>query len=179
MADYTYFIEDKPDNYLLFREISQLEIEDDNIFSDTADSKEELKQLLDIIDYQDRLVVLSVVDLSDTATGLLDILSDLQDKGVILQSVEEPYLDGNKYYSVMQGFVDITRYYTEKRKRLGYLQALEKGSVGRPKKDKEALDTAISLYKSKAIKIAKIEELTGVSASTLYRAVQELKIDRD
>lgn len=176
MADYTYFIEDKPDNYLLFREINQMEIEDDNIFSDTDGSRKELEKLLEIIDYQDRLVLLSVIDISDTAMGLLDILSDLQDKGVILQSVEEPYLDGSKYYSVMQGFVDITKHYTEKKRQQGYQQAKEKGIVGRPAKTAE-IEQAIRLYKTKAFTISEIEDLTKISKTSLYRYLKD--IDRD
>lgn len=176
MADYAYFIEDKTDNYKLFREINKLEIEEDNIYSETDDSKEELDKLLDVIEVGDRLIVLSVVDLSDTAKHLLDILSDLQDREVILCSISEPYLDGSWYCSALQELIDITRYYTEKKRQQGYQQAKEKGTVGRPAKTAE-IEQAIKLYKTKAFTISEIEELTKISKTTLYRYLKE--IDRD
>lgn len=183
MADYTYFIENTVEDYIdnskLFNLINDLEIEEGNIYTDTTLNKDELEKLLDIIDYKDKLIVRSVVDLSNTAKRLLSILSELQDKNVILESLEETYISKENYYLTFKDFVDITNHYAEKKRQRGYQQAVESGTVGRPKKDKEALDTAIALYKSKSIKIAKIEELTGVSASTLYRAVQEQNISRD
>lgn len=176
MADYAYFIEDNAYNYKLFYEINKMDIEEDDVYIDTEDSKEELEKLLEDMDYQDRLLVLSVVDLSSTALGLLDILSDLQDKGVILKSITEQYLDSYNYYTVFQNFIDITKHYTEKKRQQGYQKAKEKGLIGRPAKTEE-IEKAIKLYKTKAFTISEIEDLTKISKSTLYRYLKD--IDRD
>lgn len=176
MADYAYFIEDNEYNYKLFYEINKMAIEEDDVYIDTEDSKEELEKLLEDIDYKDRLLVLSVVDLSSTALGLLDILSDLQDKGVILKSITEQYLDCHNYYTVFQNFIDITKHYTEKKRQQGYQKAKEKGIVGRPPKTTE-IEQAIKLYKTKAFTIAEIEQMTKISKSSLYRYLKD--IDRE
>ncbi len=176
MADYAYFIEDNEYNYKLFYEINKMDIEENDVYIDTEDSKEELEKLLEDIDYQDRLLVLSVADLSSTALGLLDILSDLQDKCVILKSITEQYLDCHNYYTVFQNFIDITKHYTEKKRQQGYQKAKEKGIVGRPPKTTE-IEQAIKLYKTKAFTIAEIEQMTKISKSSLYRYLKD--IDRE
>lgn len=176
MADYAYFIEDNASNYKLFSEINKMDIEEDDVYIDAEDSKEELEELLEVIDYQDRLLVLSVADLSSTALGLLDILSDLQDKGVILKSITEQYLDSHNYYTVFKNFIDITKHYTEKKRQQGYQKAKEKGIVGRPQKTAE-IEQAIRLYKTKAFTIAEIEQMTKISKTSLYRYLKD--IDRD
>ena len=118
-------------------------------------------------------MIRSVVDLSDTAKGLLDFLSDLQSKGIILCSISEPYLSGENYFTMLSGFIQITNFYFEKRRRQGYEYAKEKGTIGRKAKTEETAK-AIRLYKTGAFTTAEIEQLSGVSSSTLYRALKEI-----
>ena len=120
-----------------------------------------------------RLVIRSVVDLSDSAKGLISILSDFQDKGIILCSISEPYLSGENYFTMLSGFIQITNYYSEKRRKQGYEYAKEKGTIGRKAKTEETAK-AIRLYKTGAFTTAEIEQLSGVSSSTLYRALKEI-----
>lgn len=176
MADYTYFIEDRPGNHLLFSEINQLDLDDDNVYSDTEGSREELEQLLGTLDYQDRLIILSVVELSETARELPDVLLDLQDKGVVVQSILEPILSGEEYYTAIKEFVDMTKHYSERSRKRKYKEAQEQGRVGRPAKTKE-IEHAIKMYQTRAFTIAEIEELTKISKSTLYRYLKD--VDRD
>lgn len=181
--DFAYFVENTTeefiDNSALFRIINDLEIEDEFVYSDTAGCRDELEKLLADIDTifteasTKRLVIRSVVDLSDTAKGLIGILSDLQDKGIILCSISEPYLSGENYFTMLNGFIQITNYYTEKRRKQGYEHAKEKGTIGRKAKTEETVK-AIRLYKTGAFTTAEIEQLSGVSSSTLYRALKEI-----
>jgi hypothetical protein len=79
--DLAYFIENTTDEYIdntaLFKIINDLEIEDEFVYSDTAGCRDELEKLFDDIDNifteasTKRLVIRSVVDLSDTAKGLI------------------------------------------------------------------------------------------------------------
>lgn len=181
MADYAYFIEnagiDNRDNTRLFNRIRELYIDENEVYSDIENSKEELERLLDELDYQDRLIVRSVTDLSDTAKGLLDTFFGLQEKGVILESIEEPYISKDKYYITFKDFIAITKYYAEKKRQQGYQEAKEKSLVGRPAKSDEDIEKAIKLYKSKMFTIAEIEDLTKISKTTLYRYLKD--IDRD
>ncbi len=180
IMDYAYFIENTNENYIdnteLFNKIRDLYIDENEVYSDVEDSKEELGQLLDAIDYDDKLIVRSVVDLADTAKGLLKILSQLQDRGVILESVSEPYISKENYYLTFKDFIHITNHYAEKSRQDGYRRAKEKGIVGRPAKTEE-IEKAIKLYKTKAFTISEIEDLTKISKTTLYRYLKD--IDRD
>ena len=176
ILDLAYFIEntleDYIDNSALFRLINDLQIDENEIYIDTETNKEELASLLGALKREDRLVIRSVVDLSEDAKELLEILKILQDKKITVCSVEESYLNGVEYHTAMKGFLDINRYYIEKRRKKGYENAKEKGTVGRPAKTEE-LEKAIRLYKTKAFTIEEIENLSGVSSSTLYRALKE------
>ena len=177
-----YFIENTTaevvDNTGLFKIINDLRIEEDNVYIDTCDSKEELEKLLKKIDNNSSdpinvtVVVRSVVDLSDSAKGLLDILSKLQGKGVILCSVTEPYMSGEDYYTKLSGFLKIHRYYAERLRKEGFQKAKVEGRVGRPKMTEE-IEKAVRLYNTRAFTTAEIEKLSGVSSSTLYRALKE------
>jgi DNA invertase Pin-like site-specific DNA recombinase len=95
-----YFIENTGentiDNTVLFNRIRELYIDENEVYADVEGSRVEFEKLLEVIEEGDRLVVRSVVDISDTATGLLNTLSDLQDRGVILESLLEPYISKNK-----------------------------------------------------------------------------------
>ena len=181
--DLAYFIENTTDEYIdntaLFKIINDLEIEDEFVYSDTVGCRDDLEKLLDDMDNifteasTKRLVIRSVVDLSDSAKGLISILSDFQDKGIILCSISEPYLSGENYFTMLSGFIQITNYYSEKRRKQGYEYAKEKGTIGRKAKTEETAK-AIRLYKTGAFTTAEIEQLSGVSSSTLYRALKEI-----
>ena len=174
---YTYFIENTTEDYIdnteLFRLINDLEIDENEIYIDEEGCKEELESLLDILENGDRLVIRSVVDLAEEAKALLEILELLQDKEVILCSVTEPFLNGTEYLSSLKGFIGINNYYLEKRRKAKYQEAKDKGTVGRPKMTAE-IEKAIRLYKTKAFTTAEIEQLSGISSSTLYRALKEI-----
>lgn len=114
------------------------------------------------------------MDLSEDAKELLEILRILQDKKITICSVEESYLNGAEYYTAMKGFLGINRYYIDKRRKEGYEKAKEKGTVGRPAKIEE-LEKAIRLYKTKVFTIEEIENLSGISSSTLYRELKKLE----
>jgi len=85
-----------------------------------------------------------------------------------LISVLEPYLNGKEYHTAMKGFVGIHKTYLERKRREGFNEAKEAGSVGRPRQT-EAIEKAIRLYNTKAFSVAEIEKFAGVSSSTLYR----------
>jgi DNA invertase Pin-like site-specific DNA recombinase len=179
--NYGYIIEnttqDYIDNSTLFKMINDLDIGEDEIYVDTYDSKEQLDELLSRLEPEDRLVIRSVVDLSDEAKQLLLILSILKDNQIILCSVNESFLNGTDYYDAMRGFAEINSYYLEKRRQNGFQSAKEKGTVGRPAKTEE-IERAIRLYNTKSFSTAEIERMCGISSSSLYRALQEEKKEK-
>lgn len=176
--DYAYFKANiDPDKYIdnsvLFMLIQDLSIPESRVFVDSGDSKEEWNKLLDIIGDGDRIAIRSVIDLeAEGARELLGILQIIQCSGIALCSCMEPYFSGTDYYTAFKGFIDIHKYYLKKKKDKGYKKAVEAGTVGRPKMT-EAIEKAVRLYNTKAFKIEEIEKLSGVSSSTLYRALND------
>lgn len=178
--DYAYFIENSEeyrDNSKLFNRIRELYIDENEVYTDTEGSKEELEKLLETIEDGDRLIIRTVVDLSDTAKELLDTLFNLHNRGVILESISETYISKQNYYLTFKDFVDISKYYTEKKRQQGYQKAKDKGIVGRPKMTAE-IEQAIKMYKTKAFTISEIENLTKISKTTLYRYLKDINKDK-
>ena len=124
---YAYFIENTSsefkDNSGLFRYIQEQEIPEDNLYIDTADNKDELDALLEKIETGDTIVLRTVTDLAEKRNELLQLLKDLQDFGVLIHSITEPFLNGLDYFNKLQGAIVISKYYAEKKRRLAFEEA--------------------------------------------------------
>ena len=81
-------------------------------------------------------------------------------------------MSGEASYVKLSGFLKIHRYYPERLRREWFQKAKFEGRVGRPKMTEE-IETAVRLYNTRAFTTAEIEKLSGVSSSTLYRALKE------
>ena len=85
----------------------------------------------------------------------------------------EPFLNGIEYFDRLQGSILISKYYAEKKRRLAFEEARRQGVVGRPKIPEKQIETALKLYASKLFTTEEVAKLSGVSSSTLYRALKE------
>jgi len=174
---YAYFIENTggefKDNSGLFRYIKEQNISEDNIYIDTADVKDELDALLEKIEPGDTIVLRTVTDLAEKRSELLHLLKELQDFGILIHSIMEPFLNGLEYFDRFQGSIVISKYYAEKKRRLAFEEAKKQGVVGRPKIPQEQIETALKLYASRLFTTEEIAKLSGVSSSSLYRALKE------
>lgn len=169
---YAYLKEDNDsinlvDNTGVLNLIQDLGISEEDIFTDEG-SREQLGKLLEVIGEDDYIIIRSVVDLTDDAKELLAILKALQERQVTMISILEPFLSGKEYHTAMKGFVGIHKTFLERKRRQGYNEAKEAGTVGRPRQT-EAIEKEIRLYNTRAFSVAEIEKLAGVSSSTLYR----------
>ena len=175
---YAYFLEvqkyEERNNQKVFQIIKELELPEEQVFcDDKPDDRTELKNLIDILEEDDLLIIRSVKDITEDITPLYKELFPLLDsKGVELFSCEEPYLCGTDYKRTLNNFILLMDYFYVKRKKSGYQKALDEGRVGRPAKT-ESVEKAIKLYESNLYTIAQIESLTGVSKSTLYKYLKE------
>lgn len=175
---YAYFLEvqkyEERNNQKVFQIIKELELPEEQVFcDDNPDDRTELKNLIDILEEDDLLIIRSVKDITEDITPLYKELFPLLDsKGVELFSCEEPYLCGTDYKRTLNNFILLMDYFYVKRKKSGYQKALDEGRVGRPAKT-ESVEKAIKLYESNLYTIAQIESLTGVSKSTLYKYLKE------
>lgn len=155
-----------------FSIVKEMNISEDNIFTDTIKNRDNLKVLVEYMDSEDCFVVRSVTDLADDSRYLMGVLQDLQESQVTLISLLEPFLNGKEYYNALKGNIEIQKYYLNKKRAEGYDEAKKAGLVGRPAK-REEIDKALRLYQTKAFSINEIEKLSGVSSSTLYRYRKE------
>jgi len=174
---YAYFIENTSneftDNSGLFRYIQEQEIPEENLYIDTTDNKDELDALLEKIEPEDTIVLKTVTDLAEKRSELLQLLKELQDFGILIHSIMEPFLNGLDYFNRLQGSIVISKYYAEKKRKLAFEEARKQGVVGRPKIPEVQIETALKLYASKLFTTEEVAKLSGVSSSTLYRALKE------
>lgn len=156
------------DNSRVFKLAQDLGLNEDCIFADEDGSREQLVKLILGIAVDDCILVRSVVDLADEHSELLKLLKGMQEAQITLISTVEPFFNGKEYYTTMRGFVDIHKCYVERKRKLGFEEAKQAGTVGRPRMTEE-VERAIRLYDTKAFSTAEIERFSGVSSSTLYR----------
>lgn len=182
MTIYAYFIENTGEKYIdntgVFKLINDLDIQENNIYIDKEESKDQLEKLIEIMNYEDKLVIRSINDIARTGKEISVVLSKLNDKNIHLQSILEANLSSiSNYYLAYREVIEMMKYFTAKHREEKYLEAKEKGLVGRPPKTEE-VEKAIRLYETKSFTIAEIEELTKISKSTLYRYLKDINTDK-
>lgn len=171
---YAYFIENTTnpvyiDNSPLFKYLYNLKLEEDNIYIDTLDKKDEIKRLVNKLKPTDTLIVRSIRDTANNTTQLIRVLEWLGQKSIKLISILEPYYN---YTELVEDIAIIDKYYSEKNRISGFNQARVEGRIGRPRNKK--ITEALRLYETKSFTVEQIKDITGVSPSTLYRALKEI-----
>lgn len=137
----------------------------------------ELKQLLQLIEKDDIIVVSRLFALADSTRHLQEVLEIIEGKGAILKTIEEN-IDTSS--DVCYPFVHILKHLAKfqsdvvsEKTKSGMYEAKQKGvHSGRPKKSDENVRIAIEMYQSKKYSLNEIKEETGISKSTLYRYLE-------
>lgn len=81
-------------------------------------------------------------------------------------------------FTIIAGLTEFERDLIAERTKEGLRSARARGrSGGRPRKPTKDVERAIKLYESKDYSIREIKEMTGVSKPTLYRYINENKIN--
>lgn len=167
---------EKHDNTPIFKLVNQLKIPEDQVVFDQTEDRVEFCKLLESLQTGDKLIIRSVEDLADDIMGLITVFQRLTDKEISLCSVEEPFLSGEEYLESLTEFTRLYVLFQKKKQVAGYRKACAEGRVGRPAIKSKEIDQAIELYKSDTYTISQITALTGVSKTTLYRALKEQKV---
>lgn len=173
---YVYVVESKGENEVrsnaeLFKIIHREEIQEENIFIDTENS---LVILIDKLKEGDLLYLNRFEDLIIIEQKFNDLLKELEEKGVQIIALEQEALSGRNYYSAIHEAHKIILNFQENKRQAGYKKACQKGKVGRPQK-KDEIEKAIRLYHTNKFSIKEIEEMSGVSKTTLFRHLQVSK----
>lgn len=175
--EYVYFLEvdgiENRSNSAVFKLAKEMEIAEDNVFSDLDRSdRSQLEAALNELGQGDILIIRSAEDAADSIEGLCEVLHRLKERGAELYSCKEPYLNGRCAYDVVAGVRELTAAFQQRKKTEGYKRAVAEKRVGRPRKDK-SIAKAVQLYKEGSLSIKEIEMVTGISKTTLYKNLKE------
>lgn len=150
----------------------------------TKRSRPELDRLIDKMRAGDTVVIESLSRLGRSTKDLLALVELFNERGVILVSLKEN-IDistptGKLLVTVLSALCQFERDLTVQRTNEGLTAARARGRKGgRPPADKKAIEKALKLYDAKAMSIAEICEVCGISQGTLYKAKNERNNEKE
>lgn len=162
-------------------------VEERNIFCDKVSGVTDQRHALDTLRAKlregDVVVIQSFDRLARSTKMLLDWAEYLDGIGVDLVSLKESIdtttPQGKLFFTISAAFTEFERSMIKARQAEGIAIAKEQGRMtGRPKVDGDRLDTAMAMYQSGEFSVSKIQEITGISRSTIYREVERRGIRR-
>lgn len=154
----------------------------EDIFADkisgTKFSRPQFDELKKQLRTGDTVITESLSRLSRSTADLLNILNEWADKGITYISIKEQIdfstSTGKLMLTVLAALSQFERDVIRDRVCEGISSARARGRIGgRPRTDKKVLEKAIKLYEAKTYSISEIREITKVSSSVLYRALNE------
>ena len=166
----------------------QLGIPEKQIFIDKASGKNAnrpaLKDMLSRLRRDDEVFVTELSRLGRNTRDLLELMDTFKELGVQLhskkESIDTTTPSGVLVFQIFASVAEFQRQIILENAAEGREAAREAGKpIGRPRVDQDKLDMALYLFQNDATKsIADICKKTGVSRSTLYRAVDRQGIHR-
>lgn len=158
----------------------------DQIFSEKISGKNinrpQFQQVLSILEPGDMLVVAKLDRFARSTKEALEIIDDLFHQGIKIHVLDIGIIDnenatGKLIFTVMFAFATFERDLILERTREGKERARENPDFreGRPRKFKKVqMEHALNLLETNSYK--QVENLTGISTSTLYRYKKERQI---
>lgn len=148
--------------------------------SGTKDDRKELLLALRNLRAGDTFVVYKLDRLARSTKRLIEFSDLLREKKVEFVSIQDNLDTGTAAGKAMFGMLSVLaefeRDIIRERTMAGLQAARARGRKGgRPKVNEKKLNHALALYSSRAMSIREIENTTGVSSSTLYRAINKEK----
>lgn len=150
----------------------------------TKRSRPELDRLIDKMREGDTVVIESLSRLGRSTKDLLALVELFNERGVVLVSLKEN-IDistptGKLLVTVLSALCQFERDLTVQRTNEGLTAARARGRKGgRPPADKKAIEKALKLYDAKAMSVAEICEVCGISQGTLYKAKNERENEKE
>jgi DNA invertase Pin-like site-specific DNA recombinase len=154
----------------------------EKIFEEKAsgkrDDRPELNRLLDQLREGDTLVVYKLDRLGRSTFKLLELTELLERKGVefvsIRDNIDTSTAVGKAMFRMLAVLAEMERDIIAERTRAGLEAARARGrNGGRPRTERSKLTAAIALYNEGKMSVPEIVEATGVSKTTLYRALKK------
>ncbi|BDG37246.1 recombinase family protein [Saccharococcus caldoxylosilyticus] len=149
-------------------------------FTGTKADRPQFKALLERLKEGDTLVVTKLDRFARSASDAMIIVKDLFKRGVkvhvLNMGIVENTPTGRLIFNILSAFAEFERDMIVERTQEGKAIAKQKPDFreGRPKKySKKQIEHALKLLETHSYK--QVEEMTGISKSTLIRAKRELK----
>lgn len=145
--------------------------------SGVKDDRVELQRALDTLRSGDTFVVFKLDRLARSTKKLLEISDHLEQLNVELVSIQDK-IDtttpvGKAMFRMLAVISELERDIIRERTLEGMKAARARGRKGgRPRTDAKRLQKAMTMYKSKQFSLREIQEATGISTATLYRALK-------
>jgi len=144
--------------------------------SGTKKSRPELDRMLAEIQNGDTIVVESLSRLGRSVKNLSELMEYFNERDIRLVSLKETIdtksSTGRLLFTILSSLAQFERDVIVERTKEGLNAARARGRVGgRPKANQDLVNKAIALYNTKQYSIKEITDLTGISKSTLYRAI--------
>ena len=145
--------------------------------SGTKKSRPELDRMLKEVCDGDTIVIESLSRIGRSVKNLAELMEVFNQRNIRLVSLKET-IDtttptGKLLFTILSSLAQFERDVLVERTQEGLAAARARGSNGgRPKTDETAVKKAVALYQTKQYSLKEIQELTGVSASTIYRAIK-------
>jgi|SRR5690625_500764 len=150
-------------------------------FTGTKIDRKEFNLLLKIIKEGDTLVVTKLDRFARSVKGGIEVIKNLFERGirvhVLNMGVIENTPTGRLIFNIMMSFAEFERDMIVERTQEGKMIAKQDPSFreGRPKKfSRKQIEHAIKLKETHTYK--QVEELTGISKPTLYRAIKNKQL---
>lgn len=150
-------------------------------FTGTKMDRKEFNKLLDVLEEGDTLVVTKLDRFARSVRGGIEVIKQLFDLGVrvhvLNMGVIENTPTGRLIFNIMMSFAEFERDMIVERTQEGKMMAKQDPDFreGRPRKySRKQLDHAMKLKDTHTYK--QVEEMTGISKPTLYRALKQIKI---
>ena len=146
--------------------------------SGTKKSRPELDRMMKEVEDGDTIVIESLSRLGRSVKNLAELMEVFNQRNIRLVSLKET-IDtttptGKLLFTILSSLAQFERDVLVERTQEGLAAARARGrNGGRPKTDETAVKKAVALYQTKQYSLKEIQELTGVSASTIYRAIKD------
>jgi len=142
----------------------------------------ELQKMISGLKCGDVVIIPSLTRLGRSVRDLYDIISQIEEKGAGIKSLNEPWLDstamnaaGKLMFAIFAGLAEFETALISERVKEGLKAAKARGRKGgRPSKRNEKGLSVQVLYNS-GLKIADIVRQTGLSRSTVGRIVRDMR----
>ena len=144
--------------------------------SGTKKSRPELDRLLKDLQEGDTVVIESLSRLGRSVKNLSELMEIFNEKNIRLVSLKETIdttsSTGRLLFTILSSLAQFERDVLVERTNEGLAAARARGRTGgRPGSNQKTIQKALALYDTNQYSVTEVTDLTGVSKSTLYRAI--------